>query len=223
MLWSFGDSFSVHRSLIDNPPNYNLWLELVCKNLNLNYYESHADWGVSNDWIYNNFDSFTTKFKPGDFIILQLTSFDRQWFFEDKPHYSNYYAKGINEELTKEQYEAVKMYITYLKRDKIDSMRYSLLISALERISQILNHTRILVIPGFNPIHSCKGTLVEVSENEFENKLNMQNFYDKNNGRDLRPNHLSKENHSILADKVTKFFTHGHRLNLTTDFKERFL
>lgn len=223
MLWSFGDSFSVHRSLIDNPPNYNLWLELVCKNLKLDYYESHADWGVSNDWIYDKFDSFSNNFKPGDFIIIQLTSIDRQWFFADKPHYSNYYAKGIAEEISKDQYEAIKMYITYLKRNKIDSMRYDLLVKALERISQLLNYTRILIIPGFSPIQSCKGTLVEVSESEFKSKLDMQDFYDRNKGKDTRPNHLSEKNHFILAEKVTKFLTHGHRLNLTTDFKEGFL
>lgn len=223
MLWIFGDSFSVPREKINNPPNYNLWPELLSKNLNLDEYHNYAEWGVSNDYIYDQFNQKTELFKPGDFILIQLTSIDRQWFFEDNPTFGNYYAKGLEKEISKEEYSALKMYIGYLKRDKIDLLRYHMLIGCLERDLQILNFTRILILPGFTPMNNIKGTLVEISENEFKSKNDMQKFYDSNNGKDPRSNHLSRNNHLILSNKITKFFTHGHRVDLTTEFEKEFL
>jgi hypothetical protein len=35
---------------------------------------------------------------------------------------------------------------------------------------------------------------------------------------DKRLNHMSKENHTILADKVYKFLSTGEKIDLSTDF-----
>ena len=223
MLWVFGDSFSISREQLRDKPEFMIWPEIVSHNLNLENYYNYAEWGVSNEYIYHQYHIHSAEIKPGDYIVIQLTSIDRQWFFKDIPTKGNYYSKGIQEGLSKEQYEAIKMYITYLQRDELDIQRYHLLHLALERLKHIMNYSRILILPGFTPIPNCKGTLVNVSEDEFVSKNNMQKYYDNNNGIDPRSNHLSKNNHKILASKITRYFTHGTPIDLTTDFEKSFI
>jgi hypothetical protein len=81
----------------------------------------------------------------------------------------------------------------------------------------------MLVLPGFNSVNGVTGTLVDTSENEFVAAAGAQKYFDNNDGKDPRNNHLSTENHQILADKIFKFFNAGEMIDLTTDFKKSFL
>lgn len=222
-LWIFGDSFSAASTAQDLPLPYMLWTDLLTTHLGYTEHNNYAEWGVANDYIIEQFISKLPEMKPGDYVVLQLTNSNRQWFFEDFPHLSNYFAKGIEKDLSPDRIRAIEMYIKHLQRDEIDILRYTLTELAVERIAQQYKHLRILMLPGYLHIKGVKGSLVEVCDGEFVDIEIIQPYYDRHNGYDPRPNHLSKNNHKILAAKIQKFFTHGHRVDLTSDFERNFL
>ena len=102
-LWVFGDSFSVSRVAVVDDTAPPLWHEIVASNLNLEEYHSHAQWGVSNEYILEQFLKYQLEYNSGDHIIVQLTNSSRQWFIKDHPELSNFYVTDIDRWLTKEQ------------------------------------------------------------------------------------------------------------------------
>ena len=224
-LWIFGDSFSVGRQDINKGEEiyYKLWYEEVALNLKCEYYHNYAQWGVSNEYIINEFMSRKTEYHKGDYIIIQLTDPSRQWFFQDKPELANIHVKDMKKWTSREQYAAIQSYLKYLDNDPIKLMKYTLYCMALEfQAKHNLSHCRILILPGFHVIPTILGTLLDVCNNEFESELSMNAWYDKHN-IDPRPNHLSESNHKILSDKIINYFLQGGLLDLTNNFKEGFL
>jgi hypothetical protein len=223
-LWIFGDSFSVPRISLEErygpvPP---LWHEIVAGSLNFEEYHSHTQWGVSNEYILEQFLRYQMKFESGDCIIVQLTNSSRQWFIKDHPELSNFYVTDIDRWLTKEQVEAVNMYITHLHRDELDEMRYFMLVKALERITQELADCKILILPGFHVIPGVRGTLTDICNKEFVSDEARKQWYAKNI-IDTRANHFSPDNHFILAHRITEFFQTGRSIDLLDGFKHGFL
>ena len=220
-LWIFGDSFSVappENDKLTSPP----WHEIVARNLNFKIYRSHAQWGVSNEYILEQFLVHQMEYNSGDCIIIQLTNSSRQWFIKDQPEISNFYITDLNKWFTKDQVAAVNMYIKYLQRDELDELRYFTLVKALERLTQELADCNILIIPGFHPIPSINGTLTDICNNEFVSDES-RNLWYETNGIDTRVNHFSPDNHLILAERITEFFQTGKLVDLSDGFKEGFL
>lgn len=226
-LWVFGDSFST-QDLPPTPSNptgkmeHVSWVAHTCKKLNITEATIHADYGVSNDWIFHQFTTTLNSMDEGDYVIIQPTQKHRQWFFED-PCISNYWIKDLERYVSKEENKAVEMYVTHLQNDRLDDLRYVQFCLALERLGQLAQHLRILVLPGFFGVNGVTGTLVAVSDAEFDKDTTAQKYYDANNGKDPRLNHLSPENHEILGSKIVDFFTNGTTINLTTGFNSGFL
>lgn len=222
-LWTFGDSFSVAPSKdLANVPNWPLWHEIVARNLNFDSYRCHAQWGVSNEYILEQFLTYQMEYVTGDCIIIQLTNSSRQWFVKDQPEISNFYIKDLEQWFTKEQVKAVEMYIEHLQRDDMDELRYFILVKALERLTQELEDCKILILPGFHPIPGINGTLTDICNNEFVSDQTRSDWYEKH-GVDIRFNHLSQDNHVILAARVTDFFQTGKLVDLQDGYKQGFL
>ena len=226
-IWVFGDSFSTQEA----PPSENnleggipylSWVALASKELQITEGRIYADYGVSNDWIFHQFTTSLNEMDEGDYVVIQTTQKHRQWFFDD-PCISNYWLKDLEKHVSKEESKAVESYVTYLQNDRLDDLRYVQFCLALERLSQLAQHLRILVLPGFFGVNGVTGTLVETSDSEFAEDITAQKYYDSNYGRDPRLNHLSEENHKILATKIVDFFNNGVTVDLTTDFKTSFL
>ena len=217
-LWVFGDSFS------DAPQTrieYS-WQNLLANALKLDTIENRASPGVSNDWIFYIVTKNISNITNDDYVIIQTTQKHRQWFFQDQPTIANYWIKDFEKFVTKEQNQAVDMYVEHLQSDRIDDVRWAQFSLAIERLTYLVD-TNILILPGFNSVNGVTGTLVNVSETEFITADSPQRYYDSHNGKDPRHNHLSAENHQILADKIFKFFNEGNVIDLTTDFKKSFL
>lgn len=221
-LWVFGDSFSAARPDTETSTVWPLWHEQVARNLNLESYRSHARWGVSNEYILEQFLIHQMEYNTGDCIIIQLTNSSRQWFIKDQPEISNYYVTDIDRWFTKDQVAAVNMYIKHLQRDDMDELRYFMLIKALERITQELADCKILILPGFHPIPGINGTLTDICNNEFSSDESRTSWY-KTHGGDTRANHFSQENHLTLANRITEFFQTGKLVNLQDGYKQGFL
>ena len=116
MLYIFGDSFSLpveHKDEIVGPsglvsykPLEKNWTNIVNESLygSINYVNDSM-LGCSNEYIFYKLREKESSFKGGDCVIVQLTSFFREWFFEDKPHMANYitskFRPGVD--VTKEE------------------------------------------------------------------------------------------------------------------------
>jgi len=221
MLYIFGDSFSVGADP-QQPSTHKLWSELTAIKLGISKIVGRTQYGVSNEWILNEVLQCSKKFNNHDKVIIQLTSPERQWFFEDMPAVGNFYVADLEKIVSPERAKAVKQFIIHLNSESLNEIRNNLYHLAVERITQILGHVQILVLPGFRDIPSVKGTLNSVSVGEFSSIDAKDKWYDTHK-IDPRINHLSAENHKILSDKIVDYFKLGHNIDLTTGFMKGFL
>jgi hypothetical protein len=232
MLYIFGDSFSTpheHKDEIIGPggqvkfmPLEKNWTSIVNESLNDgNNYVNESILGCSNEYIFHKLSEKESAFKGGDYVIVQLTSFYREWFFEDKPHMANYliskFTPGVH--VTKEESDALEMYKRYLYSEHRVFLHYNAILDAITlRTMLYAEHgIRCLILPGFHNIGGVEGNMFEASKLEFDCDKTADTYYKKTG--DLRFNHFSEVNHKILANKVIDFFNTGTTVDFTTDFK----
>lgn len=217
-LWVFGDSFS---DMPQTRTEYS-WQNLLANKLRITGIENRACPGASNDWIFYTVTSNINNLAGDDYVVIQTTQKHRQWFFRDRPTIGNYWIADFEKFVTPDQRKAVDMYVDHLQSDLIDNVRWTQFSLALERLTPSIA-ARVLVLPGFESVNGVIGTLLEVSDNEFIDQENIQQYFYSNQGIDPRNNHLSAENHKILAEKIFNFFSNNEMIDLTTEFKKQFL
>jgi len=218
-LWIFGDSFSMPLP-IDS--KFDSWPLQLARRLGVESSMNFAMPGVGNDYIFHRLSEHLNQTEEGDYIVIQTTNKSRQWFFDD-PVLSNYSIRDMHTYITKEQHRALQEYVTHLQHDTIDELRYVQFSLALERISQMVSHAKVLILPGFHNTSGITGTLIQICDEEFVSIDTIPSFYEANDGKDPRHNHLSNNNHNMLTEKIIDFFTLGKFIDLTTDFEKHFL
>lgn len=220
-LWIFGDSFSTKAP---NNLEYPTWTEVVTTRLNVTCCENFSMNGVSNDYIFYKLAEQFKKMSQDDYVIVQTSQKNRQWFFND-PSLSNYTMGDLAKYITSDQSLALDYFLTQLQNDELDEIRYVQFSLALERMTDVLRHTRMLILPGFVPVHGVTGSLLEVSQGEFKDLSTVKSFYKKDGkvGIDPRHNHLLPENHVTLANKIVEYFTTGNMIDLSCDFKNNII
>lgn len=232
MLYIFGDSFSTphkHKDEVIGPngrvsftPLEKSWTAIVNESLNGgNNYVNESVLGCSNEYIFHKLSETEPSFNGGDYVIIQLTSFYREWFFQDKPHMANYliskFTPGVH--VTKEESKALEMYKRYLYSEHRLFLHYNAIYDAitLRTILYAEKGIRCLILPGFHDVSGVNGNMFEASKLEFDCDETANTYYNKTG--DLRFNHFSEVNHKILANKVIDFFNTGKTIDLTTGFK----
>ena len=231
-LYVYGDSFSVPKnqflnsmSYVDNknklvPEDIVSWRDLVMNKLKTtDTYGGQANYGVSNEWILKNLTEEINNISEEDYIIIQTTCASRHWFFEDKPYLSNitsirpdYFNKGEN--------KAIQGYLKYMQSDNLDNIILLSMIHTFEYIRRV-SKCKILVIPAWHSYPNVIGDLNMVNDAEFKSGATRDKFYAKYNYFDPRLNHMSDNNHKILASKIVDWFQHNIPLNLTKDFETK--
>lgn len=232
MLYIFGDSFSVpdaHKDEIVGPkglvtfmPLEKNWTRIVSESIiGDDNHVNDALLGCSNEYILHTLRTRESSFKSDDCVIVQLTSYYREWFFEDKPGMANFinakFVPGVH--VTKEQAKALEMYKQYLYSDHRLLLHYDAILDAItfRTILYAQQGIRCLILPGFHNVAGVEGTMFKTSGSEFDSEETAA-IYRAETG-DLRYNHFSEVNHKILADKVIDFFNTGKTVDLTSDFK----
>jgi len=218
-LWIFGDSFAMPPA---KDSTADTWTLQLARKLGVEASMNFALPGVGNDYSFYRLSEHINQTEAGDYIIIQTTNKSRQWFFED-PVLSNYCIRDMHTYISKEQHHALQEYVTHLQNDTIDELRFVQFSLALERITQIVSHARMLILPGFHVNHGVEGSLIQVCDEEFVNLDVIPPYYDANDGKDPRHNHMSPINHKILTNKIFDFFTTGNPIDLTVDFEKHFL
>ena len=164
----YGDSFSVPSVKLEEKPAFDTWTDIVAKNLVVHECNYTAQWGVSNEWIFDHLIKDLDTMSEGDYVIVQTSQTHRQWFFEDQPDVANYYVANLEKLVTPERATAIKTYITHLHNPKVDEIRYMQFCLALERIADVYRHLRILILPGFGFVNGCIGNLANLSDQEID-------------------------------------------------------
>ena len=232
MLYIFGDSFSVpdaHKNDVIGPkgivkfmPLEKTWTRIVSESLiGDDNHVNDSMLGCSNEYILHTLRNRESSFKSGDCVIVQLTSYYREWFFEDKPHMGNFlnakFVPGVH--VTKEQANALETYKRHLYSDHRLLLHYDAILDAITFRTKLYGQQgiRCLILPGFHTVAGVEGTLFKASGSEFDSEETAAKYRAETS--DLRYNHFSEVNHKILADKVIKFFDTGDLVDLTTGFK----
>ena len=232
MLYIFGDSFSVpdaHKDEVIGPkglmmfmPLEKNWTRIVSESIiGDDNHVNDAVLGCSNEYILHTLRDRESSFKSGDRVIIQLTSYYREWFFEDKPGMANFinakWVPGVH--VTKEQAKALEMYQRHLYSDHRLFLHYDAILDAITLRTKIYGEhgIRCLILPGFHNVTGVEGTMFKTSNSEFDSEETAAIYCAETS--DLRYNHFSEVNHKILADKVIDFFNTGKTVDLTSDFK----
>lgn len=233
MLHVFGCSFSTshkHKGALlredgknaEFLPIEHTWTELVSKHLTgTTEHNNTALCGIGNDVIFDLFSNALPEIQHGDYVIVQPTSFLREWIFEDRPEISNFLSAKYNvgTHLSQEEADALELYTQHLYSERKQKIRYDAFMQAFFSwaipFSEI--NVKMLILPGFHTINGVEGALVDPSHAEIGNDKAVQKYLSKPGG-DNRYNHFSEVNHKILANKVINFFDNATPVDLTTDF-----
>lgn len=237
-LWVLGDSFAEIRPGFDyawqEKVSYNLGVELI----------NVARNGASSEWLSLHFANNVLKdIKHDDILILLVPLWSRVCIWPERPEFSGLLCMDLIGKdplvdkgwapYSKEEREAFKSYFMYLERKELTELKTLSLLNWVNnfadcfKVKPLIIETRsqnmIDYSVNLNKCSLAQGNLLDVSVNEFLNYETWNNQTKKGLFHDLRLSHLSKENHLVLAEKITKYFTTGHTVDLQTEFKSAFL
>ena len=236
-LWVFGDSYSVPITFLKEPFAINAkidqavyttnWIEEVEKKINPEYSLDKfaankpnviSQFGISNEWILKQVFEQFNSFSPQDCVIIQLTNSNRHWWFPELETESNLTQMISHPDWSKEKKKAIELHLKYLQNDNMDDIIYSAMIYSFMHLKVAMPQINLLLLPGWGLAPETIGNLTDnVCDAEFDNVETQRLFYEKTN-YDCRLNHMSIDNHYILADKVCEYFINQTPVDLTTGF-----
>lgn len=218
-LWVFGDSFvsPINYMIYNNTeelPDY-AWTRQISEKIKHDL-KLIAMPGVSNQWISNKINEHEENMAQGDTVIIVTSEPNRTWLLEDIPEFSNIFVNNLDKLIPKKQNKAIQSYVENfgIQHDFISQIHYDWFLHWCR--SKLSNKFMLCILPGFTntDMHDTvdnNATLKTIDEQEFA-QLQDKAMYDK------RLNHMRKENHTILADKVYKFLSTGEKIDLSTEF-----
>lgn len=223
-IWTFGDSFSRHFKQTKHFPSLSeSWIEkLSC--LTNHEIVSNSDPLLTLEHAFYNFNNLRSNFKEKDIIIVTITNIDRRWFFKKYPLKTLF--------LSEDEQFAVEKYTKYFDNLlDIQTIYLTNFLYNLDNLTKKLN-LHSIVIPSFydgeivindikhnfNSINFSNISLGTVSYREFKNGFMLEDY-----GKDIRVNHLCKDNHLILCNKIINNINNKTPLDFNSDFKQDFL
>jgi hypothetical protein len=210
-LWIYGDSYAV-----DWREPW-VWQRQFAKRMGVERVYNQACSGTNNEWILKTFADDGAQQKPGDIALIFLTDTTRRWWIEDRPELSNLASiintKDANEFKNQDPkvFDAIIDYYTYLHRPDLTDFRLAMMTDFI-RVKSIERELRLQVIPCFNmnidwtdlyPVHG--NMTFSICDKEFVSFDEIDEWY--NTSIDTRANHMTLENHTVLADKLYERFT----------------
>lgn len=219
-LWIVGDSYVMPnmktKQWIDHTKG---WPYLLGKSLDVDTTSVIGQYGCANTYICYEIKKNSIHMKPNDYLVVVTTSYTRKWFFFDEPQYTN--AKVIFDNIDKKHKKAIEQYYIYLDdNNESKFIDFENMIAWCHIFAQRKN-LRLAIIPCFewNHLHTClDGSLYNIDLHEHGGSDKKQKWLDDNNKQDTKDCHLSPENHIILTQRLTDFFTHNKEIDLSNGF-----
>jgi hypothetical protein len=226
-LFITGDSFSV----ADVSNDIKLWSHRTAEKLGLTLINNSMH-GASQDWAWMCIDNWLPNMTKDDQLVVILTHPAREWYFEDKPHITNFNIIDLEDQVGNERVQAMVSYAKHIQRLPRDIARVEQRLAWLSLELSIRDLNPTLIIKAFDQdigrsqryqnLKWANGTLNRVQINEFKipDVDNINNIW---RGIDTRYNHMILDNHEILADKIVDYFTQGNAIDLNNGFIESIL
>lgn len=230
-LWLFGDSYlSENREFMLGRQDIISYWQTIAKETECNDIKNTARGGTSIEWVFYQYNEAMKNIKKNDIIIIGITNLKRRWLFKAYPHITNIELAKF----TKFKEGGMEEALTHIYLDpfhEITAQKLDLFLKLLTYHQKEIGFEVILldafsnnVTCGYNETFlKSKGTLHNISQQEHSRsraKYN-QNFF--LNNQDVRLNHLSQNNHKILADKILNSIETRDIIDLETGFKENFV
>ena len=223
-IWTFGDSFTRHFRELKHFENLSdTWVEKTRKLLNHDIVSFSKPLSCIEE-TFLDFDNIRSKLSSNDIVIMSVTNLERRWFSKNNP------LRIIN--LNKKEKTAINKYIEHL-HFQFD-LQEIYLVNFLHNLNDITKRLNLhtIVIPSFlnefnvlenikddfNEINFPNAPMARISVYELKSNAKMIDF-----GSDLRTNHMSRDNHIIMTDKIIDNIKNKTPLDFTNGFKENFL
>jgi len=212
-VWGFGDSY-ITLVPIKGPPFHPTWAQIVANDLDMDLQEFGVS-GSSLEYIAHTYTEEFRKIKSGDVVLITITSLtSRKWLVEDQLRMQT--SKQVNR-MAEDGVITEKDRDFYLRviAEEVCKTKESLLKLLLHSLhSLIAKGVKVIVLPNFNHpaallkdysdlfplLPTTEGdlmehvTFLEVKGIGEDKRYVMQN--------DPRRNHMTYDNHIVLAEKV---------------------
>jgi len=217
MIYIYGTCWSNPR--IDSY----LWTNIVRKHFKCKV-KNYSFTGVSFDWCFSKIDRTKHLWKPDDIILFTEPDLDRKWFFKRYPGISQKHRILRTDRLSQEDKEFALLWLEKYYNPRVEFLNLKAHYCMLNQIIKDAN-ARGFVIQGFDRpiiedfthIRFSKGCPVSsISRKEY---IEQKDDWQEN---DVRINHLSKQNHLLLAQQVAKALKNNSYIDLNINFKEGF-
>lgn len=218
-LWVLGDSFAADDSFknLNGIVRHDRWWEQLAKKLNLNV-KNYAKSGTSIGYASLIFHENFKKVKKNDVIVLALTDTKRQWLHKDNPSCTTFQMFERLKDLGKisdDAFNYALYHFTEVLNPELEKASAANFINSVSYLT-LKKDVKFIILPCFNHDHDImserKNTILgknvvypekgqclwTISVSEFkgkEKKLPKKVI-------DHRFNHLSPDNHTILANKI---------------------
>ncbi len=199
-VWVFGDSFAYLH------PHGDTWPRQVANKLNQEL-KCYAEGGTSLEYTYEQFNTVRHNINAHDTVILALTELNRRWFLRDRVT-ENIWMIMRNREDPKLS-KALEYYLHYLDNSTVHETYLTNFLYNVEYVTT-QRSLNTVILPCFETTSAymsklnlnltvAKGQLVTVSMAEFDSKFDHTSYTAIS---DVRPNHLTRSNHNVLANKI---------------------
>jgi hypothetical protein len=228
-MWVFGESFSYHykKSKYFNHLE-DSWVERTGRSLNQEIIPN-AKHSITIEYVFHKFNEQRNNIKENDICIIALPYIDRRWFFQK--HLLKIFYLNDDENEALENYKEHLNYFDDLHKVYTINFLYN-----VNYLTKKLNlHTIVLLSfydseeiieplkDEFDSINFSKGTISGITINE----LKKESLNDETNlwlqKNDPRVNHLCRNNHITLSNKIIDNVLHKSAIDLTLGFENNFL
>ena len=237
-IWIFGDSFAELRE--DSDQAKTQWQGLIAHHFECAIVNVSAN-GASAKWITYKLAEMWDEIKLGDLVYVFVPYWDRKLLLKDHPSFSGLQSldgykknKDITKDwnyYSKQEINAYRDYFMYLHDTDLTMLDtlslYAWINNLLEKtsIKPVVFDTRSdqpykIINANYDLV---KGHIMDVSVNEFVSNDIWKEMATTGGFHDVRPCHLSKVNHQILAQKIIDYVTNNIPIDLTYGFKEKFI
>ena len=215
-LLIFGDSFGTEKA---EHPRQSSTLRFHDYLRDRKYFSSIETYAIGGADLWSQFKKFSSIYTGSEEVILFETSPGRVTLNTDTLHGRYVGLPEAEYKIIKDSSNPVHVYMRdyfrYLMRDDYDKFLNR---SMIEKIKLLCPH--ILIIPCFTDSvttiisgNTKLAVLGSVTLNENEIFLKQGKITDSRLYIDLRKNHLTEENHVVLAEQILEYYKFGIPLN----------
>lgn len=227
-LWVIGDSYATHKKQSKKYKHLeDTWVERTGRTLNLSIV-SNSKISVTVEYIFHKFNNIAKQFQSQDIVIITIPYFERRWHFRSKP-LKIFFP-------TDEEQDAINLYNLNLRH--FTEIHETFLENFLYHVNYITKRLDLhtIMIPtfydseklltslnyDFKNINFANKSLGELSFLELTENCRNDEAMEWLQTKDPRVNHLVRNNHLVLSDKIVNNIINKEKLDFTTGFQSNF-